>query len=176
MVFVQKTNTTNWVCRAIGNGYRTSLIHSLYIKDLQLWSKWLNYNKLKLNVEKTKFMVTKNKRIVKNMRSHWISTTNLSSEWLIWNTLEWKLDDHGDKKIKKIRRKYGFICRANEKLTTESKILSIFWVKCNSLQGWFIAKPFQTSFDYFSKIQQQWHNPNYRKVTIVTICDHLWHY
>jgi hypothetical protein len=35
-------------------------------KDLQLLSKWLNYNKLKLNVENTKFMVITNKRIVQN--------------------------------------------------------------------------------------------------------------
>jgi hypothetical protein len=34
-----------------------------------------------------------------------------------------KLDDHVDFICKKMGRKYGFICRGNGKLTTESKIL-----------------------------------------------------
>jgi hypothetical protein len=34
-----------------------------------------------------------------------------------------KLDDHVDYICKKMGRKYGFMCRANGKLTTESKIL-----------------------------------------------------
>jgi hypothetical protein len=35
-------------------------------KNVQLLSKGVNYNQLKLNVEKTNFMVITNKRIVKN--------------------------------------------------------------------------------------------------------------
>jgi hypothetical protein len=34
-------------------------------KDMEKLSKWMNYNKLKLNVEKSKFMVITNRRIDK---------------------------------------------------------------------------------------------------------------
>jgi hypothetical protein len=97
-------------------------------KDLQLLSKWLNYNKLKLNVEKTKFMVITNKRIVKNEVSLNINDQPIERVikmkylgMMLDDAL--KLDDHVDYICKKMGRKYGFMCRANGKLTTESKIL-----------------------------------------------------
>jgi hypothetical protein len=97
-------------------------------KDLQILSKWLNYNKLKLNVEKTKFMVITNKRIVKNEVSLNINDQPIERVIKMKNfgmMLDdaLKLDEHVDYICKKMVRKYGFMCRANVKLTTESKNL-----------------------------------------------------
>jgi hypothetical protein len=97
-------------------------------KDLQILSKWLNYNKLKLYVEKTKFIVIKTKRIVKNEVSVNINDQPIERVikmiYYLGMMLDdaLKLNDHVDFICKKMGRKYGFMCRANGKLTTENEI------------------------------------------------------
>jgi hypothetical protein len=101
-------------------------------EDLKFLTNWLNYNKLKLNKDKTKFMVITNKRINKNDTSLQIADQQIEridkmkylgvmlDDGLIF-------DDHVDFICKKMGRKYGFMCRANRKLSTESKPKAKFY-------------------------------------------------
>jgi hypothetical protein len=69
-------------------------------------------------------MVITNRRIVKNEDQpieRVIKMKYLGFGMMLDDAL--KLDDHVDYVCKKMWKKYGFMCRANEKLTTESKIL-----------------------------------------------------
>jgi hypothetical protein len=91
-------------------------------------SKWMNYNKLNLNVEKSKFMVIINCRIDKNDIIVKIGDQQLRRvekiKYLgVILDEGLKLNEHLDYICKKMGKKYGFMCRANRKLTTESKIL-----------------------------------------------------
>jgi hypothetical protein len=77
-------------------------------------SKGVNYNKLKVNVEKTKFMVITNKRTVKNEVSLNIDDQPIERvtkmkyiEMMLDDPL--KLDDNVDYICKKMGRKYGFM-------------------------------------------------------------------
>jgi hypothetical protein len=97
-------------------------------QDMEKLSKWMNYNKLKLNVEKSKFMVITNRRIDKNDIFVKIGDQQLErveKMKYLGVILDEKLtlNEHLDYICKKMGKKYGFMCRANKKLTTESKIL-----------------------------------------------------
>jgi hypothetical protein len=97
-------------------------------RDLKFLTNGLNYNKLKLNIDKTKFMVITNKRINKNNISLQIADQQIKRvdkmKYLgVMLDDGLKFDDHVDVICKKMGRKYGFMCRVNRKLSTESKIL-----------------------------------------------------
>jgi hypothetical protein len=93
-------------------------VAALMNEDLKFLTNWLNYNKLKLNIDKTKFMVIKNKRINKNDISLQIADQQIERI----DKMKY-LGVMLDFICKKMGRKYGFMCRANRKLSTESKIL-----------------------------------------------------
>jgi len=96
--------------------------------DLALVYKWLNINKLKLNVDKTKCMIITNKNIQKdeiiiNIGGATIERVAHLKYLGILLDDALKLDEHIDFICKKMGRKYGFMKRINKKLTTSSKIL-----------------------------------------------------
>jgi Reverse transcriptase (RNA-dependent DNA polymerase)/Endonuclease-reverse transcriptase len=96
--------------------------------DLSSLSKWLNFNKLKLNVEKSKFMVITNKKINKNefelkIGNQRIERVGVMKYLGVILDDELKMDEHVDYVCKKMGQKYGFLCRTSKKLSTQSKIL-----------------------------------------------------
>jgi hypothetical protein len=96
--------------------------------DLSSLSKWLNYNKLKLNIEKSKFMVITNKKIHKNDIDLKIGNQRIERvcqmKYLgVVLDDELKMDEHIDYVNKKMGKKYGFMNRISKKLSRHSKIL-----------------------------------------------------
>jgi Reverse transcriptase (RNA-dependent DNA polymerase) len=105
----------------------TDLMENLN-RDLESLSRWLNFNKLKLNIDKSKFMVITNKKINKNNIELQIGDQKIErvSRMKYLGVIlddNLKMGDHVDYVCKKMGQKYSFMCRVNKKLSTQSKIL-----------------------------------------------------
>lgn len=96
-------------------------------EDLQRINKWLNANKLKLNLEKTKFMVlTKNdisdSDIEVKINNESIGRVYTMKYLGMMINSNLKMSDHHDYMCKKIAKKIGFFARISNKLSTETRI------------------------------------------------------
>jgi hypothetical protein len=90
-------------------------IAALMNENLKFLTHWLNYNKLKLNIDKNDISLQiADQKIERVDKMKYLGV--MLDDGL-------KFDDHEDFICKKMGRKYGFMCRANRKLSTESKIL-----------------------------------------------------
>jgi ribonucleases P/MRP protein subunit RPP40 len=88
-------------------------------EDLALLSNWLNCNKLKLNVDKTKCMIITNKKIQKdeimmNIGGKMIGRVTKIKYLGVFLDDALKLDEHVDYICKKMGRKYGFMKRVSK--------------------------------------------------------------
>jgi uncharacterized protein YunC (DUF1805 family) len=96
-------------------------------RDLEKLSKWLKFNKLKLNVNKTKYMIIAGRR--SNIMSGAINLTNDGESIERVDVIKYlgveideKLKQHIDKTVKKMAKKVGFLGRIQQKLTKTAEI------------------------------------------------------
>ena len=95
-------------------------------EDLRSLSRWLKYKQLKLNIDKTKFMIF-SRTVVNDDVSVIIDDETIGRVReikylgvIIDDNL--KFNAHIDNVIKKIAKKYGILCRLKNELTISSKI------------------------------------------------------
>ena len=95
-------------------------------KDLRSLSGWLKFKQLKLNTNKTKFMIISRNRVNENVSVEIDGETiDRVSEIKYLGVIiddKLKFNVHIDNVIKKIAKKYGILCRLKKELNTFSKI------------------------------------------------------
>ena len=95
-------------------------------EDLRSLSKWLKFKQLKLNVDKTKFMIISRSRTNENasveIYGEIIERVGEIKYLGVIIDDKLKFDVHIDNVIKKIAKKYGILCRLKRELNTFSKI------------------------------------------------------
>lgn len=97
-------------------------------EDIKLLSKWLKFKKLKLNVQKTKYMIISNKTQLNytdlkiDIEGDEVERVDVFKYLGVYIDHKLKFKEHIDNVIKKIARKYGMLVRLSGQLTFWSKI------------------------------------------------------
>lgn len=109
------------------SGDNINEIESKVNEDLERINKWLNVNKLKLNVQKTKYMV-----ITKNYQDKFDMNIKINNESIertsaikylgVIIDCNLKMKSHHEYMCKKIAKKIGFFARISSKLSIENRI------------------------------------------------------
>lgn len=96
-------------------------------EDLERLNRWLNYNKMKLNTNKTKCMIFNDRDNAINtypvvMNGETIESVDTFKTLGVVLRKDFKMSDHVNYIEKKVAKKIGFSARASRKLTMQSRI------------------------------------------------------